>query len=198
MKYIVLLLLVVFPFIGHCQLLDSLALDTMTGSTSIEQAMKDPESVIKLELSKKKLDAFPDEIRKMTNLQYLDLSKNKIKEVPAWIGEMPNLQYLILSKTKIDTLPPEFGNIKHLKWFVMNRSELQKLPHSIGNLKELKYMDLWGSNISYFPAELKDLSDNLRLFQLQDVVISNTVQAALKAELPNTTIEFTPACPCEQ
>ncbi len=200
-SYILYLLSYIFlsiPLAGKCQYMDSLSLDTLTGYTSIKEAMVRPENVIKLELSKKKLDAFPEEIRKFTNLQYLDLSKNKITTVPSWIGELKNLQFLILSKTKIDSLPPQFGDLVHLKWFVMNRSSLQSLPHTIGNLKELRYMDLWGSNLSYFPAELHELSDNLLNFELQDVAISNPVQAAIKAELPNTNIQFTPACICEQ
>ncbi|HTA27400.1 MAG TPA: hypothetical protein VK809_06415 [Bacteroidia bacterium] len=191
-------LLFAFPLLGHCQLLDSLSLDTTRAVTSIKEAIANPESVIKLDLSKQKLTEVPEDIRKFTNLQYLDLSKNKITVLPKWIGELKNLQFLILSKTKIDSLPPEFGDLTNLKYFIMNRSELQKLPHTIGKLKELRYMDLWGSNLSYFPYELSYLSDNLRIFLLQDVLISSKLQASLKAELPNTTIAFTPSCACEQ
>jgi Leucine-rich repeat (LRR) protein len=191
-------LFLLIPLTGSCQLLDSVSLDTMIGCHSMHEAMENPESVIKLDLSKQKLQDFPEDIRKLTNLQYLDLSKNKISSVPAWIGELKNLQFLILSKTKIDSFPPQFGDLINLKELIMNRSELTRLPHTIGNLKELRYMDLWGSNLSYFPFELSYLSDNLRVFRLEDVLIGSKLQAALKAELPNTTIEFTPSCACEQ
>src|SRR4051812_46486990 len=67
-------------------LLDSIRLDTLSGFTSLEEALKHPEEVIKLELRKKKLKAFPPEIFQFTNLQYLDLSKNNITEIPAGIA----------------------------------------------------------------------------------------------------------------
>ena len=61
---------------AHAQLLDSLSLDTTTAFTSIDQAMKNPEKVVKLVLKREHLKAFPKEIFQFTNLQYLDLSKN--------------------------------------------------------------------------------------------------------------------------
>jgi leucine-rich repeat protein SHOC2 len=198
MKSIVLFFILIFPFTGSCQLLDSLTLDTMVACTSIHEAMKDTAGVLKLDLSKQKLTEFPKEIRKLTNLQYLDLSKNKIYDVPNWIGELKDLQFLILSKTKIDSLPRQFGDLIHLKYFVMNRCELQGLPHSIGNLKELRTIDVWGDNFSSYPYELKYLSGNLQVLDLRDVLVNNQAQAFLKSILPNTTIYFTPVCPCER
>jgi len=198
MKNLVLFLLLVFPFTASCQLLDSLTLDTMVACKSITAAMKDTGGIIKLDLSKQKLKDFPPGIRKLSNLQYLDLSKNKITEVPKWIGELKNLQFLILSKNKIDTLPPQFGDLTHLKYLIMNRSELTALPHSIGNLKELRYIDLWDDNISSYPYELKDISENLQTLDLRDVLVNNASAAFLKSILPNTTIYFSPSCPCEK
>jgi len=198
MKTIVFLFCLFLPFSGSCQLLDSLSLDTMTGYTSIHEAMKDTAGVVKLDLSKQKLSEFPKEIRKLTNLQYLDLSKNKITEIPSWIGELKDLQFLILSKTKIDSLPPEFGELIHLKYLIMNRSELQALPHCIGKLQELRTLDLWGDNLSSYPYELKFISGNLQVLDLRDVLVTNPTQAYLKSILPATTIFFTPVCPCER
>ena len=198
MKNIFFFFILLIPFTSSCQLLDSLSLDTLMSCTSIQQGLLDTANVIKLDLSKNKLSAFPEEIRKFPNLQYLDLSKNKITKIPSWIAELKNLQYLIRSKNKIDTLPPEFGDLAELKYFIMNRSELRSIPHSIGKLKELRYLDLWGDNLSYFPPELKNLSGNLLTFDLRDVVISNEIQAALKEWLPTTTIYFSPSCACEQ
>jgi Leucine-rich repeat (LRR) protein len=198
MRNIFFFFILLCPFIGSAQLLDSLSLDTMKGCTNIHEAMKDPESVIKLDLSKNKLKDFPEDIRKLTNLQYLDLSKNKITSIPSWIGELKDLQFLILSKNKIDSLPPEFGDLTHLKYFIMNRSELTRLPHTIGNLKELRYIDLWDDNISSFPYELKNISDNLQTLDLRDVLVNNASQAFLKSILPTTNIFFSPSCPCEK
>ncbi len=122
--YLVSYIFLLLPLTSSCQLLDSLSLDTMMGSSTMHEAMLDPENTVKLDLSKQKLKGFPDSIRKLTNLQYLDLSKNKITKVPAWIGELKNLQYLNLSKNKIDSLPDQFGELINLKYLIMNRTDL--------------------------------------------------------------------------
>ena len=74
------LVLFVNQTLAQQPLLDSLTLDTLTAYTSLEEALKNPELVIKLELRKKGLKVFPKEIIQFTNLQYLDLSKNKITD----------------------------------------------------------------------------------------------------------------------
>ena len=53
------------------QLLDSLTLDTMQGHVSIQEALKNPDTVIKLVLRKQHLKTFPLEILQFKNLQYL-------------------------------------------------------------------------------------------------------------------------------
>jgi Leucine-rich repeat (LRR) protein len=198
MKNILLIFLLILPFTGRCQLLDSLSLDTMTACTNVQEALRDTTNVLKLDLSKQRLSEFPKEIRKLTNLQYLDLSRNKITNVPPWIGELKNLQYLILYKNKIDTLPVQIGELGHLKYLDINRTDLEVLPHSIGNLKELQTLILWSDNISSYPYELRYLSDNLKILDLRDVLVNDASETFLKTILPHTTIYFSPICPCER
>jgi Leucine-rich repeat (LRR) protein len=193
-----LIILWFLPLKSSCQLLDSLSLDTMIGSSNLQEAMADPGSIVKLDLSKQKLKNFPEDIRKLTNLQYLDLSRNKINKIPDWIAELKNLQFLILYKNKIDSLPVRFGELSHLKYLILNRNGLTYLPHSIGNLKELLYLDLWDDNVTTFPTEIKYLSGNLQTLDLRDMMVGSDTQANLKALLPTTTIYFTPGCPCER
>ena len=50
--------------------------------TNLEDALKNPESVKFLSLSKNRLKTFPVEIMKFSNLEYLDLSKNKLTTLP--------------------------------------------------------------------------------------------------------------------
>lgn len=198
MKRIVLFLCFILPIAGSAQLLDSLSLDTITACTTIQEAMKDSVNVIKLDLSKQKLSEFPKELRKLTSLQYLDLSKNKITDIPPWIGELKDLQVLILYKNKIDSLRSQIAELSHLKYLDLNRTDLEKLPHSIGQLKELQTLNLWSDNIGSYPFELKYLSDNLKTLDLRDVLVNDASQQFLKAILPNTTIYFSPVCPCER
>ena len=75
-NFILLLVFCTSKLFSQTVLLDSLTLDTMRAYTSLEEALKNPEKVIKLELRRKKLKSFPMEILKFPNLQYLDLTKN--------------------------------------------------------------------------------------------------------------------------
>jgi len=189
---------VVFPKMNtQAQLLDSLALNTMVAFTSLEEALKNPEAVIKLELRKKKLKNFPVEITQFINLQYLDLSKNSIKEIPAEIGKLKNLQHLAISKTGLQELVPQIGELKNLYYLNLNQNELSSLPMEIGKLENLKTLDLWSNNIDTFPDEIKNLN-NLKILDLRVILIPDEEQNRVQYLLPHTKIHFSPYCKCQQ
>ncbi len=194
---VLLLLLCSTGAMAQTALLDSLTLDTLTAYTSITEAMKNPEQVIKLELRKAKLKAFPPEILQMKNLQYLDLSKNSIRELPHEIGELKNLQYLSVARNKLEDFPMELGELTNLYYLNANNNNLSSLPSSIGNLVNLKNMDLWSNYIETFPTEIKNLK-YLQFLDLRIIVISDAEQNRLQGLLPSTKIEFSPYCKCQQ
>lgn len=181
----------------QAQLLDSLTLDTLTAFTSLSEAMKYPDKVIKLELRKKKLKEFPKEIFLFKNLQYLDLSKNSIKELPANIDSLKYLQILILSKNELETLPKEIGGLKMLQYLNVNQNELVSLPPQIGSLTNLKNLDLWSNNVDTFPSEIKYLK-KLLVLDLRVILIPDAEQQRLQDLLPKTKIYFSPYCKCQQ
>ena len=183
--------------IAQKALLDSLSLDTIHSYKSIEDALKYPEKVIKLELRKQRLKAFPMEILKFPNLQYLDLSKNNIKELPVEISQLENLQYFAISKNSLEELPPQIGELSNLFYLNANQNELTSIPASIGKLTKLKNLDLWSNNIDRFPEELKDLK-SLLLFDLRVILIPDAQQSSIQAMLPNTKVYFSPYCKCQQ
>lgn len=178
-------------------LLDSLTLDTMKAFTSIEEAMRHPEQVIKLELRKKKLKEFPKEILQFKNLQYLDLSKNNIKELPAAIGQLSQLQYLALSKNDLEQLPAEIGELKNLYYLNVNQNSLDALPATIGKLDQLRNLDLWSNDIGKFPDEVKYMK-SLRLLDLRVILIPDAEQERIQSLLPGAKIYFSPYCKCAQ
>lgn len=194
-----LLLFVLFSQKTNAQspLLDSLSLDTLTAFTSIEEAMKNPEQVIKLELRKKRLKKFPLEILKFINLQYLDLSKNDIGELPAEIGQLKNLQYLAISRSGLQEFPTQIGDLTNLYYLEANNNDLTSLPTEIGKLEKLKTFDLWSNDIDKFPTELRNLK-SLKLFDLRVIMIRDAEQALVQSLLPHTKIFFSPYCKCEQ
>lgn len=178
-------------------LYDSLTLDTMQAFTSLEEALKNPEKVIKLELRKKKLKSFPIDILKFKNLQYLDLSKNDIKEIPAEIEQLKNLQYFSISKNSLEALPIQIGELENLYYLNANQNELTVIPYQIGKLSKLKYLDLWSNNIENFPNELKDLK-SLKVLDLRVILIPDAEQNRIQALLPKTKVHFSPYCKCQQ
>lgn len=178
-------------------LLDSLTLDTLYEYNSIEEAMKNPERVIKLVLRKKKLKEFPKEIFQMINLQYLDLSKNNIKEIPSEIAVLKDLQYFSISKNSLESLPSEIGELPNLYYLNANQNEIHALPAQIGQLKNLRNMDLWSNNVDKFPGEMKSLK-KLQSLDLRSILIPDAEQARLQSLLPYTKIYFSPYCKCAQ
>src|ERR1035437_6708970 len=182
---------------AQSELLDSLTLDTLTAFTSIAEALKHPENVIKLELRKKRLKKFPPEIFKFTNLQYLDLSKNNIREIPDEIGQLKNLQYFSIFKNDLLVLPPQIGGLINLYYFDADNNSLTHLPPEIGKLEKLKVLDLWSNDIDKFPTEIKNLK-NLISFDLRVIMIPDAEQARVQSLLPHTKIYFSPYCKCAQ
>src|SRR5207248_1866639 len=71
--------------------------DTNYVYRSLAAALADSDHVYRLNLSRKKLKAFPAEIFRLKNLQDLDLSHNKIDSIPKEISSLTQLQRLNLS-----------------------------------------------------------------------------------------------------
>jgi Leucine-rich repeat (LRR) protein len=179
------------------ELLDSLTLDTLTAYTDLEEALKNPDKVIKLELRRKKYKTFPPEIFKFKNLQYLDLSKNSISVIPPEIETLTKLQYFSISKNGLEELPTQIGALKELYYLNANQNNLTSLPWEIGNLTKLRNLDLWSNNIERFPEEMKKMK-SLRLLDLRVILISDTDQEHIQSLLPKATVYFSPYCKCVQ
>ena len=181
---------------GRPALLDSLTLDTMQAFTSLKEALKQPDKVVKLVLRKQKLDSFPEAIYQFKNLQYLDLSRNNIREIPDSISRLKNLQVLHLSRNNIEYIPRTIGDLSELRILNINQNELYVIPPQIGRLKKLQVLDLWSNNITVFPDELKDISGNLKVLDLRTILINRETQDRIKAMLPSTKVYFSPPCKC--
>lgn len=180
----------------NAQLLDSLSLDTMQGFTSLQEAVKNPDAVIKLVLRKQHLKSFPKEILKFKNLQYLDISKNSIKELPDSIYLLSNLQYFSCSKTGLQHLPKEIGKLNNLVYLNFNQNDLESLPPQIGNLEKLEMLDLWSNNFETYPSSLSGLK-SLKVLDLRNILISDEVQTNLTNMLPWAKVYMSPSCKCK-
>jgi Leucine-rich repeat (LRR) protein len=186
------------PLTPTLPLVDSLSLDTMQGFSSLAEALKTPEKVIKLVLRKEKFTVFPIELWQFPNLQYLDLSKNEIRDIPDSINAFQNLQVLHLSRNNIEYMPRTIGDLSNLRILEVNQNDLYLLPPQLGKLGQLQVLDLWDNNISRFPEELKQLSGNLKVLDLRSILINYENQERIRSMLPKTKIYMSPPCKCKE
>lgn len=171
--------------------------DSVFVYTKLEDAIKEPEKVYNLDLSKQKLDSFPSEIFQFKNLRTLNLSRNKIKSIPKQIKELTYLRELNLSRNKIKEFIPEVCLLTNLKKLTLNQNFIEAIPSEIKNLKKLAYLDMWDNNLWIFPDELGELKENLKYFDLQNIQFSSSEQDRLRKLLPNTKFNWPPPCNCK-
>lgn len=181
--------------LGTSQTLSEKDLDTCYIYTSLEKAMKHPEEVYVLNLSKQKLKEFPKEILSFKNLNILILSKNRISIVPDSIGELVNLQELDLGKNKLEDFPIGIVDLVNLKRLILNQNYISGIPYMIKNLQKLEYLDMWSNNLSSFPDSLSELK-LLKEFDLRVIQFTGAEKERITSLLPETKIHFSASCNC--
>ena len=82
--------------------------------TSLDEALKNPAKVRRLDLSGKQLDKLPASIGRLTNLVELSLSDNKLTALPPEMGRLTKLTSLAANDNKLKSLPAEIGTLVHL------------------------------------------------------------------------------------
>jgi Leucine-rich repeat (LRR) protein len=116
--------------------------------TSLQEALAEPEKVVKLDISMLKLTSIPPEIGKLTNLECLDVSFNRIT-----------------------TLPPELANLKKLRYIDLTGTNyMAKLPAVLTQLPNLEAVNI--SDHAYWKPsqfeEAKKLLPNVKLILTND------------------------------
>ncbi len=170
-------------------------LDKEIAFESMEDALAEPENVIKLDLSKQKLANLDYDFRKLVNLQWLDLSKNELNSFPLAITELPKLQYVDLSKNNIDKIPDEIGKLEHLRHLAISKNRIYVISPEMGKCRNMEYFDLWDNPVKSFPEELRHMS-KLKRLDLRVTVINEAEQKKLMKMFPDTDIKFSKTCNC--
>lgn len=177
-------------------MLDSAALSQQRVFRNLTDAMANPDSVFKLDLSRQKRKEVPLQVRSLKKLQVLKLSHNQLREVPAWIGELTHLQVVDFGYNKLAALPDEIGSCRELTFLGLNRNLIITLPRTIGQLEKLNVIEMWDNEVNYLPEEIKYLH-NLRVFELRGILFSEQEQQQIRGLLPETDIYFSPSCNCK-
>ncbi|MEO1448605.1 MAG: leucine-rich repeat domain-containing protein [Bacteroidota bacterium] len=122
---------------------------------SMSEAMREPEKVYKLSLSRKKLKRMPtDIIMRFPNLQVLNLSQNKIKEIPDEIIRLKNLQTLILHHNKLRKLPADMREMGELQELYLGYNKFIQVPAWVGGLGKLRRLDITSNQLTLYEIEL--------------------------------------------
>ncbi|MFN3917424.1 MAG: leucine-rich repeat domain-containing protein [Flavobacteriales bacterium] len=170
-------------------------LDTCKVYISLEAALKNPEQVYVLNLSKAKITELSADIGKLKNLNVLLLSKNKLKTLPAEIRFLQNLQIIDLGKNSISIFPDGLTQCTSLRKLILNQNPITALPYDIKNLANLEYLDLWGSEMTIFPESLGELK-NLKEIDLRVIGYNIQEKKNITTLLPGVKIHFSNTCNC--
>lgn len=146
---------------------DTISTHGLREEFSLTNALKNPESVYKLNLRRKRIDSIPPEIGKLKNLEVLILSGSTITFLPNEIEECKNLKSIIANSSKLTEIPATLGNLKNLRTLKLDNCDIQTVPKEIGNIESLWHLSLGGNNIASVPKELSKLK-NLTWLDLSD------------------------------
>lgn len=171
--------------------------DTKYIYRSLTEALVNPEKVYRLNLSRQKLDSFPDKIFLFKNLLELDLSRNRIEEIPPEIGTLVHLTKLNLANNKLVHLPKEIGELRDLINFGLNRNVLEDLPSSIGQLESLEVLELWDNELADIPDEISQLQ-NLKSVELRGILFTEEQQKRIDSLIVKSArVNMSPSCNCK-
>ena len=166
--------------------------------TSIAEALQSEKPVYRLKIKKlENKDSLPEELFQLTELRELTVKGCKLFLLNQNIGKLTKLQYLNLDHNKLLRLPETLGNLTDLRTLVTSRNILEELPESIGNLHQLTTIDAWGNPLYVLPQSITSISKTLKVLDLRQIPLTRWEYEAMEQLLPETDIQFTDICECE-
>lgn len=139
-----------------------------------------------LNLNSMKLEALPNSLIYLKQLEHLYCKENKLKSFPEGFFSSVNLEKLILSQNRFIALPEGLNNLRNLKHLDLSANRLTSLqgvgllsslevlkvaenhldnvPVEIGHLTKLKELNLDSTQLEVLPSEINTLSHLEKLF----------------------------------
>lgn len=180
---------------AEAQLVAIEKLDSLPVFKSLDAALKNPDQVYRLDLSKQKLKEFPKEIFRFKNLNELILDKNKITEIPDSIFTLKNLQKFSAERNEIEVFNIKITKLGNLVKLNLADNLIETIPDQIDDLEKLQYLILWDNPISYYPLSFANMTA-LKYLDLLNNQMNAQTQQRLKTALPDCRIIFSPPCNC--
>ena len=139
--------------------------------TNLEEALKNPNEVFRLDLSNQLLNNTQLEaLTKFKNLRFLSLKNDHLKEVPKSISELTNLRVLDLSGNDFKFLPTEIKKLKKLEEIYLNNepnADINQEVSLLSKLPNLKILHLENDGLGIIPKSINSLK-NLEKLYLND------------------------------
>nr|QLH55415.1 leucine-rich repeat protein [Archangium gephyra] len=134
--------------------------------TSLEDALREPHKVYRLELRRPEsswgntLTKLPAEVVRLVRLQELTVSGHPLEFVPEELGQLQNLEHLELSNCRLREFPTPVLELKRLRTLVLDdNGDIDELPQDIDRLSELTRLSLKTVvSIEKLPASIARLS----------------------------------------
>ena len=134
---------------------------------SLEEALKTPNKVKRLELVNAGIKSLPETVGTLKNLILLDVEKNELKSLPNEIANLSYLHEIYAPFNKIDDLPTNLSGLKKLKVLSLSNNNFSEFPDVIANIKNLETLDLGSNKIAKIPDQIGNLT------KLTTLVLSN-------------------------
>ncbi|GFO13391.1 leucine-rich repeat-containing protein 27-like isoform x2 [Plakobranchus ocellatus] len=109
-----------------------------------------------LDLSQKHLQAFPDELLELTNLEFIYLEGNEIGYLPdEFFKYFPRLRWLDLRNNEISRIPSVYlSNHTCLRNLLLEGNNLRNLPLELGLVRSLHGLNIANNPLDFPPQEI--------------------------------------------
>ncbi len=133
------------------------------------------------------------EICTCADVREISFKNCEINALPECVSQINNLESLDLSKTYIERFPEEILFLTNLKTLDLAFSPMYFLPPNLSKLKNLETLNLRGTFISILPEDL----DHLKKIDMRMIEMSRKEQEDLRAQYPEVKIYFSSPCNCK-
>ena len=152
------------------------------------------ETVLRLNLSRKKLRTIPPELGDLTDLKELTLDRTKINGLPMALEKLQHLEYFSANGNKMTDFPEVILSWYDLEYLSLGNNLIDSIPLNIDRLGKLRTLNLWSNLIAFFPASLGDLTQ-LHSLDLTTNDMTEEEQSQLKTWI-NASTKLLLSAPC--